>query len=83
MRRVVHFHADALWQFVANREQTKDEPVVLHAQHLLHADPTLLDLVTMKPGEVAVRADPGRPWRILNFRRDEDFDEMLRRGDLS
>ncbi len=80
IRRVAHFHADGLWQFLANREGPDDEPVVLHAEHLLQRDSSLRELLSLRPGQVAIRVEPGRPWLVLNFKTDAEFDEMLEDG---
>jgi hypothetical protein len=76
----VHFHADGVWLFLANREGPEDEPVVLHADHLLKRDPSIGEMFRLRRGRVASRVEPGRPWLVRNFKNDTEYDEMLEDG---
>lgn len=83
VRLVVHLHEEEdLWVLLSNIEAEDDEAVVLHAGHLLAADPRLAEVVNMERGTVAVRHVLDGPWTFRRFRRDEDYDRMLAAGEF-
>ena len=69
LRLVMHY-ADGGWAFLCNTTADVDDLVAVHPHHLFDefaAD--LLRLRLLHPGHLAVRDDPGHPWRI------EPYDE--------
>ncbi len=76
------YDEDDLWVLLANTEGDDDEGVLLHAGHLLDADPRLTELADMAPGTVAIRHVLDGPWVFRRFRRNEDYDRMLTSGEF-
>jgi hypothetical protein len=68
--RLVMPYADGGWAFLCNTTADPDQLIAVHAHHLFDEFPVdLLIPRLLHPGQLAVRDDPGRPWRI------EPYDE--------
>jgi hypothetical protein len=53
---------DGDWQLFDAPEDTPGEPLLLHLFHVLDADPSVLEVLDLAPGEAADRASPGDAW---------------------
>lgn len=63
-------YADGGWAFLCNTTADVDDLVTVHQHHLFDEFPReLLPLRMLKPGQLAIRDDPGHPWVI------EPYDE--------
>lgn len=63
--RLVMRYADGGWAFLCNTTANVDDLVAVHPHHLF--DEFAGDLASLRPlprGHLAVRDDPGRPWRV-------------------
>ena len=71
--RLVMRYADGGWAFLCNTTADADHLVAVHSHHLFDEFPR--DLAPLRPlprGHVAVRDDPGHPWRIEPFVEEEE-----------
>lgn len=59
---VQHDADDGTWQLIGASDATEDGKLV-HLYHAIDADPTLLDVLDLQPGERAVRSKPGKRWK--------------------
>ena len=63
--RLVMRYADGGWAFLCNTTAHVDDLITVHAHHLFDEFPRdLAPLRPLPPGHLAVRDDPGHPWRI-------------------
>ncbi|WP_344688750.1 hypothetical protein [Blastococcus jejuensis] len=63
--RLVMRYADGGWAFLCNTTAHIDDLVSVHAHHLFDEFPRdLAALGPLPPGHLAVRDQPGSPWRI-------------------
>ena len=84
VRLVVHFYdEDPLWSFLSNAEQEDDEPLLLHAAHLLESDTRLNEVVDLPAGTLALRHRLDDPWHRRRFCNNDEFDRWLFSGDLA
>jgi hypothetical protein len=68
--RLVLRYADGGWAFLCNTTADVDDLMAVHSHHLFDEFPgDLRSLRFLPPRHLAVRDEPGRPWRI------EPYDE--------
>jgi hypothetical protein len=60
--RSVLLDEDGDWQLFDVPEDTPGEPRLLHLFHILDADPSVLEVLDLAPGEAADRASPSDAW---------------------
>ena len=66
--RLVARNGDGSWEFLDGRPVDVDHLISTHAHHLFDEFPAdLRPLRLMPPCHLAVRDDPGSPWRIEPF----------------
>jgi len=69
--RLVMRYADGGWAFLCNTTVEPDDLVSVHAHHLFDEFPAdLVPLRPLQPRHLAIRADPGEPWRIEPYVED-------------
>ena len=84
VRLVVRWYDDEpLWSFLSNTESGDDEPLLLHAAHLLASDVRLVEVVDLVQGMFAIRHRLDDPWVRRRFRTNDDFDQLMESGDLA
>ena len=73
IRTVTHDAEDGAWQFVNGFGDTDDAAniVLLHAEHVVELDPSVVDLADLPRGWVAWRRTPQDPW----VREPQDAEE--------
>lgn len=59
---VSHEADDGMWQVIGTSDGTVDNGRVGHLFHLVDADPTIVDVLDLEPGESATRDRVGGPW---------------------
>ncbi len=58
----VSHDADGMWQVIGRSDGTVDDGRVGHLFHLVDADPTIVDVLDLEPGESATRERVGGHW---------------------
>ncbi|MDG4826057.1 hypothetical protein O7635_29770 [Asanoa sp. WMMD1127] len=59
---VTHDADDELWQLIGTTDAAASTGKIGHLYHALDADPTLLDVLDLTPGETATRTHVGAQW---------------------
>jgi len=71
--------AEGGWIYVSGREPDDAEPIYVHFEHLVHADPTLSTLALAR-GQYALRSTRGDDWHIFGPVSDDEYDGLLSAG---
>jgi hypothetical protein len=60
---VSHDEEDHGWQFIGTTDANVADGRIVCLEHVVHLDPTVLDVADLPPGWQAVRNGVGEPWR--------------------
>ena len=72
---VIHQN-DGTWQFLCDQPRLPTDIRIVHFQHIVDLDSTLLQFVSLAKGGVAI-VDAGGVWRQVYFETDTEIDEWL------
>jgi hypothetical protein len=68
--RVFHDH-DGAWQYLTEAEPIPANAMLAHRSHIHELDPTLVETISLRPGQVAVRRQRDDDWVVMDFEAED------------
>jgi hypothetical protein len=70
---VIHFGDDCSWAFLCGTTEDESDARLVNMETIVAIDPSLSEIASLEPGQIAYRDFIGDAWEIVEEEDDEDF----------